>query len=78
MFASHCLIGKILLNRGIHIEGLRVVMRQVSRTLKEVKIESWGENFFLFKFSSEEEKKRVFTGDPWHFDNALIVFIEST
>lgn len=32
----------------------------------------------MFKFGSEEEKKRVFTCGPWHFDNALIVFTEST
>lgn len=29
MLAAHCLIGKILFNRGIHIEGLRIAMRQV-------------------------------------------------
>ena len=48
MLATHCLIGKILLNRGIHIEGLRIAMRQVWKTLREVKIESMGENFFMF------------------------------
>ncbi|KAH9783095.1 zinc knuckle protein [Citrus sinensis] len=78
MLATHCLIGKILLNRGIHIEGLRIAMRQVWKTLREVKIESMGENFFMFKFGSEEDKKRVFAGGPWHFDNALIVFTEPT
>ena len=76
MLAGLCLIGKILLNRGIHIEGLRNAMRQVWKTFKEVKIESLGENFFMFKFGTAEDKKRVFSGGPWHFDNALIVFSE--
>lgn len=53
-------------------------MRQVRRTLKEVEIESLGENFFIFKFGSEEGNKRVFIGGPWHFDNALVVFTEPT
>lgn len=43
-----------------------------------MKIESLGENFLLFKFGSEEEKKKVFTSGPWHFDNTLIVFTEPT
>ena len=76
MLAAHCLIGKILLNRGIHIEGLRNAMRQVWKTFREVKIERLGEKFFMFKFGTEEDKKRVFSGGPWHFDNALIVFSE--
>ncbi|KAL9416875.1 hypothetical protein AB3S75_039958 [Citrus x aurantiifolia] len=75
MLAAHCLIGKILLNRGIHIEGLRNAMRQVWKTFREVKIESLGEKFFMFRFGTED-KKRVFSGGPWHFDNALIVFSE--
>ncbi|XP_052296966.1 uncharacterized protein LOC127902189 [Citrus sinensis] len=76
ILAAHCLIGKILLNRGIHIEGLRNAMRQVWKTFREVKIESLGENFFMFKFGTAEDKKRVFSGGPWHFDNSLIVFSE--
>lgn len=37
-----------------------------------------GDNIFLFKFASEEEKKKVLVGGPWHFDRALIVLIEPT
>lgn len=29
MLVAYCLIRKILLNRGIHIEGLRITVRQV-------------------------------------------------
>lgn len=62
MLVAHCLIGKILLNRGIHIEGLRNAMRQVWKTFREVKIESLGEDFFMFKFGTAEDKKSVYRG----------------
>lgn len=44
--------------------------------MKEVKIESMGDNIFLFKFATEEEKKRVFMRRPWHFDISLLVLSE--
>ena len=73
---TNCLVGKILLTRGVNLEGLISVIRQVWRSIKEVKIESMGSNVFLFKFDTEENKRRVLTGGPWHFDRALIVFSE--
>ena len=76
--AANCLVGKILLTRGVNREGLRAAMQQAWRTVKEVKIESMGENTFLFKFASEGEKKRVLMGGPWHFDRALLVLSELT
>lgn len=74
--AAHCLVGKVLLTRSINREGLKTTMQQAWRTIKEVKIESMGNNIFLFKFASEEEKKRILMGGPWHFDKALIVLTE--
>ena len=53
-----------------------MAMQNAWRTVKEVKIESMGENIFLFKFGLEEEKKRVLMGGPWHFDRALLVLTE--
>ena len=61
--AANCLAGKVLLTRSVNGEGLKTTMQQVWRIVKEVKIESMGENIFLFKFGSEEEKKRVLMGD---------------
>ena len=75
--AANCLVGKIILNKGVSIEGLRVAMQQVWRSIKEFKVESAGNNVFIFKFNSEEEKKRLFIGRPWHFAGALIVMAES-
>ncbi|KAH9650909.1 CCHC-type domain-containing protein [Citrus sinensis] len=76
--AANYLVGKVLTSRSINKEGLKVAMQMAWRTVKEVKIESMGDNIFLFKFASEEEKKRVLMGGPWHFNRALIVLTEPT
>ena len=47
-----CLIGKVFLNRGVKLEGLKTTMQQVWRTMREVKIESLEDNIFMFKFNS--------------------------
>lgn len=69
-------MGKILLSREVKTERLRAAMQQVWKTSREVKIESLGENVFIFKFGSNEDKRRILAGGPWHFDRALIVLIE--
>ncbi|KAH9680286.1 zinc knuckle protein [Citrus sinensis] len=76
--AANCLLGKVLVTKGINREGLKAAMQQAWRTTKEVKIESMGDNIFMFKFVTKEEKKRVLMGGPWHFDRALIVLTEPT
>lgn len=62
--AAHCLIGKILQTRSVPCEGLRAAMQQAWRTTKEMKVESIGDNIFIFKFASESEKKRALYGGP--------------
>lgn len=71
-----CLMGKILLPRGVHKEGFKIALQQVWRTIKEVKIESLGSNIFMFKFAEEVDKRRVMSRGSWHFDRALIVLTE--
>lgn len=71
-----CLVGKILLARGINREGLKTALSQAWCTVRDFKIESLGSNVFMFKFTSEVDKKRVLNGGPWHFDRALIVLQE--
>ncbi|KAH9703270.1 zinc knuckle protein [Citrus sinensis] len=75
---TNCVVGKVLTSRSINKEGLKAAMQMAWRTVIEVKIESMGDNIFLFKFASEEEKKRVLMGGPWHFDRALIVLTKPT
>ena len=74
--AACCLMGMILHQRKVNLEGLRCAMSQIWRTNKEVRIESLGSNIFMFKFFLEADKKRVMGGGPWHFDRALIVLTE--
>ncbi|KAH9647988.1 hypothetical protein KPL70_025411 [Citrus sinensis] len=71
-----CLVGKVMLTKGVNKEGLKAALQQVWRTFKEVKIESVGNNIFMFKFAEEVDKKRVLKGGPWHFDRPLIVLAE--
>ncbi|KAH9716467.1 hypothetical protein KPL71_021472 [Citrus sinensis] len=74
--AARCLVSKILLNRDVNKDGLRYAMQQAWKTTKEIKVESLGDNIFVFKFATEQDKKRVLTVGPWHFDKALIVLVE--
>ena len=71
-----CLVGKILTTRGVNIEGLRSMIHQVWRTVRGVRVESLGENVFMFKFALEADKRRVLADRAWHLNKALIVLTE--
>lgn len=73
---ANSMIGKLLLSRSVHTESIRSALVQAWRTTKEVKIESLGNNIFIFKFGLEVDKRKVLAGGPWHFDRALIVLKE--
>ncbi|KAL9419678.1 hypothetical protein AB3S75_037447 [Citrus x aurantiifolia] len=61
---AECLMGKIIHNREVHVEGLRIAMKVAWRTTREVKIESLGDNIFMFMFENDVDKRRVVAGDP--------------
>ena len=48
---ARCLMGKVLISTGVNKEGVKIALQQVWRTFKEVKIESLGNNIFMFKFA---------------------------
>ena len=52
-----CLVGKVILTKGVNKDGLKAALQQVWRTFKEVKIESVGNNIFIFKFAEKADKK---------------------
>lgn len=52
-----CLIGKVLNTRVVSIDGLKNAMQKVWRTSREVKIESLGDNVFVFKFGARRIKE---------------------
>ncbi|XP_024045326.1 uncharacterized protein LOC127901390 [Citrus sinensis] len=74
--AAGCLVGKILSTRGISYEGVKAALQQAWRPVGMIKVESLRHKIFMFKFYSEEDKRRVLMGGPWHFDRALIVLEE--
>ncbi|XP_024041282.1 uncharacterized protein LOC112098886 [Citrus clementina] len=76
IIVAGCLIGKVLNTRGVNSEGLKMAMQRVWKTSREVKIESLGDNVFMFKFGSEADKRSIIAGGPWHFDRALMVLTE--
>ena len=39
----------------------------------KVEIESVGINLFLFHFTSQKERQRIWQRGPWYFDKSLIV-----
>lgn len=71
-----CLVRKVLLSREVKIERLKLAIQLVWRTGQEVKIESLGDNVFMFKFGSNLDKRRILAGGLWHFERALIVLTE--
>ena len=49
---ARCLVGKMLTNRNVNKEGLKLVMQQAWQTIKEVKVNTMGENMFMFRFAT--------------------------
>lgn len=70
------LIGKVLTNRSVNKEALKIALQQAWQNIREVKEANLGDNVFMFKFEVQMDKRRVLTSGPWHFINALIVFTE--
>ena len=61
--AAHYLVGKILHARSVPREGLSAAMQQAWRSTKKLKMESVGDNIFIFKFVSASKKRESCMGD---------------
>lgn len=72
---KRCLVGKVLSTKLINMEGF---IRNMSSLWVTKSIESLGDNCFIFYFKSEEDKRRIIVGVPWHYENSLIVLEEPT
>lgn len=66
------LVGKILLTRPVNREGFHRSMDNIWSTKGDVSIESLGENRFIFHFTHEEDKHRIWIGGPWHCNRSLM------
>ncbi|KAL5767638.1 hypothetical protein ACOSQ2_014421 [Xanthoceras sorbifolium] len=68
-----CLVGKVFANKLINRDAFRRVIGRIWRTIDEVVVEVIRGNIFAFHFKSQTDRYRVLSGEPWCFDNALLV-----
>lgn len=73
---KNCVVGKVLTTKPVNRDGFRRNMKNIWVTSGGMSIESLGTNQFIFHFVHEEDKRRILTGGPWHYDNALILTVE--
>ncbi|TXG54132.1 hypothetical protein EZV62_019388 [Acer yangbiense] len=66
-----CLVGKILSTKHINREAFRAVIPRIWQT--NLGIEVVQDNIFLFYFHNQGEHFCILSGDPWSFDNCLLV-----
>lgn len=52
--------------------ALKTTMLRLWGFARGITIQTMGDNLFLFQFSDEFERERVFRGSPWLFDNYLL------
>ncbi|OMO61454.1 hypothetical protein CCACVL1_23510 [Corchorus capsularis] len=71
--ARHCLIGKLMLKKPAHVDGLRNVLHQAWRLEGDLIVQEVGERLFVFEFQDALEKDRVLVSQPWSFKKALLV-----
>ncbi|TXG49182.1 hypothetical protein EZV62_025057 [Acer yangbiense] len=70
------LVGKVLSPKPVNRDVFRGVMRKFWQTREGVEIESVRDNIFTFQFGNMEDKRRIISGGPWSFNDALIVLEE--
>ncbi|TXG58254.1 hypothetical protein EZV62_016083 [Acer yangbiense] len=70
------LVGKVLSLRSVNRDGFRAVMRKIWHTREDVEIEPIKENIFAFHFQNPKDKRKIISGGPWSFNDALIVLEE--
>ncbi|KAH7841895.1 hypothetical protein Vadar_013209 [Vaccinium darrowii] len=70
---STSLVGKLLTKRGFSRAALKDTMRKVWGSPEGLRMVDVGENLFHFRFVNEMDLQRVVNGDPWCFDNMLLL-----
>ncbi|TXG51519.1 hypothetical protein EZV62_024043 [Acer yangbiense] len=73
---ANSLVGKVLSPKIVHRDGFKAVMKKIWQTRDGVEIETVDGNIFTFQFGNTEDKKRIISGGPWCFNDALIVMEE--
>jgi hypothetical protein len=74
--SMNCLVGKVWTGKSINKEAFTTVLSRIWRTVGQVIFKELQDNCWLFKFSGEDDKKRVLEGRPWSYDRCALVLIE--
>ncbi|XP_042939610.1 uncharacterized protein LOC122274661 [Carya illinoinensis] len=73
---KHCIIGKVLSEKGVNNEAFRSTMSQVWRLEGWVRFKDLGDQSFLIEFQWLTDKEKVLSGRPWFFDRHLLTLLE--
>jgi 14-3-3 protein epsilon len=68
-----CLVGRLLGDRSIHVNSMKVTMADVWRPVKGVKIKEATAGLFLFQFAHALDMEAVLQGGPWAFNNQMLI-----
>ncbi|KAL5759908.1 hypothetical protein ACOSP7_018410 [Xanthoceras sorbifolium] len=70
------LVGKFISSKSINREAFHLNVGWIWRLSDDCEVEVVRNNVFTFHFKKAIDKKRVLMGDPWSFDNSLLVLKE--
>ncbi|KAL5851838.1 hypothetical protein ACOSQ3_006956 [Xanthoceras sorbifolium] len=68
-----CLVGKLLTTKLTNREAFRALITKIWLTIHAVEVKNFRDSIYAFHFQNAIDRKRVFMGGPWNFDNALLV-----
>ncbi|MBA0614468.1 hypothetical protein Godav_014763 [Gossypium davidsonii] len=70
---DYCLVGCFLTTRMVNFQAMKNTLVNVWHLIGGVVISDLDEKRFLFKFYHEVDIERVIKGDPWTFNNHLLI-----
>ncbi|KAF4365156.1 hypothetical protein F8388_025044 [Cannabis sativa] len=71
---SFCLVLKILSPKTIKPDWIHNAMKEAWVVRCPFTIAEYHSGMFLVRFGCESDRRRVMEGQPWHFDNSLMIF----
>ncbi|KAL7214357.1 hypothetical protein ACSBR1_026715 [Camellia fascicularis] len=71
--SSLCLLGKVLASQSLNNNVVSSIIKGAWKVRGELSISPWNMNTFLFQFSEEEDRNRIFRDCPWSIMGFLLV-----
>ncbi|KAM7464937.1 hypothetical protein LguiB_012499 [Lonicera macranthoides] len=71
--SKYTLIGKIISEKVLNRTGVRNVILSIWKTSEEVYVSCWKGNVYVFKFSSESDREKIWKERPWSVMGSLLV-----